>query len=79
MIKIKEKKKGTRIISVDELAKMLKGPNVLWVPPLLYQLEKMPPEIRAFYEPKKDNIETTKSDQHPRSIIHSFIEKLRNV
>jgi hypothetical protein len=78
MIKIKKREEGTRIILVDELVKILKEKNVLWAPFPSYLLEKMPPELRAFYEPK-DNTKTTKPDQHPHFIIRSFIEKLRNL
>jgi len=43
------RKKETRILPVEETVKILKGPNVIVVPPLLHQLEQMPPELRQFY------------------------------
>jgi hypothetical protein len=46
----RKKERETRIITVDELVEMLKGPNVIAVPPLMYQLEQMPPKLRAFFE-----------------------------
>ncbi|MCC5998159.1 MAG: hypothetical protein LM573_03695 [Thermofilum sp.] len=39
----------TKIITVGELVEMLRGPNVIAAPPLMYQLEQMPPELRAFF------------------------------
>gem|GEM_PF-2581067 len=46
----RKRESETRIITVDELVEILKGPNVIAVPPLMYQLEQMPPKLRAFFE-----------------------------
>jgi hypothetical protein len=46
----RKRESETRIITVDELVEMLKGPNVIAVPPLMHQLEQMPPKLRAFFE-----------------------------
>ena len=48
-LKPRKKEKETRILTVEETVEMLKGPNVIVVPPLLHQLEQMPPELRQFY------------------------------
>jgi len=48
-LKPRRKEKETRILSVEEAVEMLKGPNVIVAPPLLHQLEQMPPELRRFY------------------------------
>jgi len=52
---VRKKEKETRIITVEELVEILKGPNVIVAPPLMYQLEQMPPKLRAFFEQGGDS------------------------
>ena len=47
------KKRETRIITFEELVEILKGPDLIVVPSLMYQLKQTPPELREFLEQER--------------------------
>jgi len=62
--KPRRKRKETRTLTVEEAAEMLKEPNVIVVPPLLHQLEQMPPELRQFFE-QEGGSKSPEAKAHP--------------
>jgi len=64
-LKPRKKEKETIILTVEETVEILKGPNVIVVPPLLHQLEQMPPELRQFYG-REGGLKSSEAKTHPQ-------------